>query len=57
MVDVAHAHHRALFSLYNRYVDGLNAVTPRRTGPSYDRLGHILLEKGYLPSADRYAKL
>jgi len=46
----------ALFSLYNRYVDGLASVTP--SDPSfYDRLGSILKEKGYLPSEDRYAKL
>jgi uncharacterized peroxidase-related enzyme len=46
----------ALFSLYNRYVDGLASVTP--ADPAfYDRLGHILMEKGYLPSADRYATL
>jgi uncharacterized peroxidase-related enzyme len=46
----------ALFSLYNRYVDGLASVTP--ADPSfYNRLGHILLEKGYLPSEDRYATL
>lgn len=45
-----------LFSLYNRYVDGLSTVTP--TEPAfYDRLGHILMDKGYLPSEDRYAKL
>jgi hypothetical protein len=35
---------------------GLNTVTPE--DPAFcDRLGHILLEKGYLPSSDRYAKL
>jgi uncharacterized peroxidase-related enzyme len=46
----------ALFSLYNRYVDGLASVTP--TEPAfYDRLGNILKEKGYLPSPDRYAGL
>ncbi len=46
----------ALFSLYNRYVDGLASVTP--DDPSfYNRLGQILLDKGYLPSEDRYAKL
>ena len=46
----------ALFSLYNRYVDGLATVTP--TDPAfYDRLGHILKDKGYLPSQDRYATL
>jgi uncharacterized peroxidase-related enzyme len=46
----------ALFSLYNRYVDGLASVTP--TEPAfYDRLGHILQEKGYLPSEARYAGL
>jgi uncharacterized peroxidase-related enzyme len=46
----------ALFSLYNRYVDGLATVTP--TEPAfYDRLGHILQQKGYLPSEDRYATL
>lgn len=46
----------ALFSLYNRYVDGLASVTPAEPA-FYDRLGHILQEKGYLPSEDRYAKL
>lgn len=46
----------ALFSLYNRYVDGLASITP--ADPAfYDRLGHILLEKGYLPSPDRYNNL
>jgi uncharacterized peroxidase-related enzyme len=46
----------ALFSLYNRYVDGLASVTP--TDPSfYDRLGHILKDKGYLPSPGRYSEL
>lgn len=46
----------ALFSLYNRYVDGLASITPAEPA-FYDRLGHILLEKGYLPSPDRYAEL
>jgi uncharacterized peroxidase-related enzyme len=46
----------ALFSLYNRYVDGLASVTPMEPA-FYDRLGHILREKGYLPSEDRYAGL
>jgi uncharacterized peroxidase-related enzyme len=46
----------ALFSLYNRYVDGLATVTPNEPA-FYERLGHILRDKGYLPSADRYAKL
>jgi uncharacterized peroxidase-related enzyme len=46
----------ALFSLYNRYVDGLNTVTPEEPA-FYDRLGHILQDKGYLPSPDRYATL
>lgn len=46
----------SLFSLYNRYVDGLASVTP--ADPAfYDRLGHILRDKGYLPSPDRYAGL
>jgi uncharacterized peroxidase-related enzyme len=46
----------ALFSLYNRYVDGLATVTP--SDPDfYDRLANILKEKGYLPSADRYKDL
>jgi len=46
----------ALFSLYNRYVDGLASVTP--TDPSfYNRLGNILKDKGYLPSENRYADL
>lgn len=43
----------ALFCLYNRYVDGLATVTP--SAPEfYDRLGHILIDKGYLPSEGRY---
>jgi uncharacterized peroxidase-related enzyme len=46
----------ALFSLYNRYVDGLATVTP--SDPAfYNRLGRILIEKGYMPSPDRYAEL
>ncbi len=46
----------ALFSLYNRYVDGLASVTP--TDPAfYNRLGNILKNKGYLPSENRYAEL
>jgi uncharacterized peroxidase-related enzyme len=46
----------ALFSLYNRYVDGLASVTP--TDPAfYNRLGQILKEKGYVPSENRYADL
>lgn len=46
----------ALFSLYNRYVDGLASITP--TDPSfYNRLGTILNDKGYLPSENRYAEL
>jgi uncharacterized peroxidase-related enzyme len=46
----------ALFSLYNRYVDGLASVTP--ADPAfYDRLGNILKDKGYLPSENRYANL
>jgi uncharacterized peroxidase-related enzyme len=46
----------ALFSLYNRYVDGLATVTPAEPA-FYERLGHILQQKGYLPSEDRYATL
>ena len=46
----------ALFSLYNRYVDGLNSVTPEEPA-FYDRLGQILHDKGYLPSPDRYKAL
>jgi alkylhydroperoxidase/carboxymuconolactone decarboxylase family protein YurZ len=46
----------ALFSLYNRYVDGLATVTPSEPA-FYDRLGHILKDKGYLPSQDRYKNL
>ncbi len=46
----------ALFSLYNRYVDGLASVTP--TDPAfYDRLAGILKNSGYLPSPNRYAAL
>lgn len=68
MVDEARAHGAtdmelhdtvliaALFSLYNRYVDGLASVTP--TDPAfYTRLGNILKDKGYLPSENRYATL
>lgn len=46
----------ALFSLYNRYVDGLASVTPSEPA-FYDRLATILVQKGYLPSEDRYSKL
>jgi uncharacterized peroxidase-related enzyme len=46
----------ALFSLYNRYVDGLATVTPTDPG-FYQRLAGILIEKGYLPSENRYANL
>jgi uncharacterized peroxidase-related enzyme len=46
----------ALFSLYNRLVDGLASVTP--TDPMfYERLANILVDKGYLPSENRYAGL
>jgi len=46
----------ALFSLYNRYVDGLASVTP--TEPVfYEKLAGILVTKGYLPSENRYAGL
>ncbi|HUZ58198.1 MAG TPA: peroxidase-related enzyme [Hanamia sp.] len=46
----------ALFSLYNRYVDGLASVTP--TDPAfYNRLANILKDKGYMPSENRYANL
>lgn len=46
----------ALFSLYNRYVDGLASVTP--SDPAfYNRLANILNDKGYLPSENRYADL
>ncbi len=46
----------ALFSLYNRYVDGLASVTPTDSA-FYNRLGNILKDKGYLPSENRYAEL
>jgi uncharacterized peroxidase-related enzyme len=46
----------ALFSFYNRLVDGLASVTP--TDPAfYERLAHILVDKGYLPSENRYVGL
>lgn len=46
----------ALFSLYNRYVDGLASVTP--ADPAfYERLAFILKDKGYMPSENRYADL
>jgi len=46
----------ALFSLYNRYVDGLASVTPSEP-VFYERLAGILVDKGYLPSEDRYKGL
>jgi len=46
----------ALFSLYNRYVDGLASVTPSDQ-EFYERLGHILIDKGYMPSSGRYDSL
>jgi uncharacterized peroxidase-related enzyme len=46
----------ALFSLYNRYVDGLASVTPAEPA-FYDRLAGILVRSGYLPSENRYAGL
>jgi uncharacterized peroxidase-related enzyme len=46
----------ALFSLYNRYVDGLASVTPAEPA-FYSRLAGILKTNGYLPSANRYAAL
>ena len=46
----------ALFSLYNRLVDGLASITP--ADPAfYERLAHILVTKGYMPSENRYAGL
>jgi uncharacterized peroxidase-related enzyme len=46
----------ALFSLYNRYVDGLASVTPAEPA-FYNRLADILVKNGYLPSENRYAGL
>jgi|SRR5450432_267352 uncharacterized peroxidase-related enzyme len=46
----------ALFSLYNRYVDGLASVTPAEPA-FYERLAGILVKNGYLPSENRYAGL
>lgn len=46
----------ALFSLYNRLVDGFASVTPEEPA-FYERLAVILKDKGYLPSANRYAGL
>jgi uncharacterized peroxidase-related enzyme len=46
----------ALFSFYNRYVDGLASVTPAEPA-FYERLAGILIDKGYLPSKDRYTGL
>jgi len=46
----------ALFSLYNRLVDGFASVTPAEPA-FYERLAVILKDKGYLPSANRYAGL
>jgi len=46
----------ALFSLYNRLVDGLASVTPTDSA-FYERLARILADKGYLQSENRYAGL
>jgi uncharacterized peroxidase-related enzyme len=46
----------ALFSLYNRYVDGLASVTPAEPA-FYESLAIILAKTGYLPSENRYAGL
>ncbi|MBL0742963.1 carboxymuconolactone decarboxylase family protein [Chryseolinea lacunae] len=46
----------ALFSLYNRLVDGFASVTPAEPA-FYERLAVILKDKGYLPSENRYAGL
>lgn len=46
----------ALFSLYNRLVDGFASVTPPEP-EFYERLALILRDKGYLPSENRYAGL
>jgi uncharacterized peroxidase-related enzyme len=46
----------ALFSLYNRYVDGLASITPAEPA-FYDRLAGILVKNGYLPSENRYSAL
>jgi uncharacterized peroxidase-related enzyme len=46
----------ALFSLYNRYVDGLASITPAEPA-FYERLADILVQRGYLPSENRYAGL
>lgn len=46
----------ALFCLYNKYVDGLDSVTPEEPA-FYERLASILGSKGYLPSENRYAGL
>lgn len=46
----------ALFSLYNRYVDGAATLVPQEP-VFYDRLAGILVKSGYLPSENRYAAL
>lgn len=46
----------ALFSLYNRYVDGLASVTPADSA-FYERLATILVKNGYFPSPNRYDTL
>jgi|SRR5450432_1297789 uncharacterized peroxidase-related enzyme len=46
----------ALFSLYNRYVDGLASITPAEPA-FYNRLADILVKSGYLPSENRYEGL
>ena len=40
----------AAFCMYNRYVDGLAALTPEDKSV-YDEIGKNLAENGYLPSA------
>jgi uncharacterized peroxidase-related enzyme len=46
----------ALFSMYNRYVDGLASVTPAEP-TFYNRLATILVKSGYMPSENRYSGL
>ena len=38
----------AAFCMYNRYVDGLNSVTPPRGSPVYTDIGRRLANDGYL---------
>ena len=42
----------AAFSMFNRYVDGLAAWTPRDDHEMYDVMGKRMADQGYIPAAN-----